>query len=210
VLSRDANISKSILTIRLVSGSFLKSILFVSLCLTFSTVQAANTSSESTEYYSVDTNDKTLLLNKLNQATPITEGGETFYGKAHSYITWKYTWRYDEDECWIVSAETDTATTYTLPLLITNNAQLQAIWDEWFRKLELHERGHHMLALNIAKQINSAIESMPSKRNCELLEHAANEIGNELIEELDKRNKAYDKRTEHGHTQGASLGEYLR
>ncbi len=50
---------------------------------------------------------------------------------------------------------------------------------------------------------------MPKERTCQELEEKANEIGHALISELEHLNISYDKRTNHGETQGAFLSEYL-
>jgi predicted secreted Zn-dependent protease len=164
---------------------------------------------EKYDFYHVHPYSKADILISLNQATPISENGEKFHGYAYSSVKWNFRWKYNSKSCWITSVDTDVNTAYTLPKLGTNIVDVNEIWEQWYPKLVLHEKGHHKLAVKMAKKIESAISDMPAETNCSALEKKANAIGHGYISELDVLNKQYDQRTSHGKTQGASLFSYL-
>ncbi len=164
---------------------------------------------ESYEFYRVYPYSKGEILSSLNKKTPISKYGEKFHGYAYSDIKWNFRWRYNKKNCWITSAKTEVNTTYTLPKLGTNIDDVNEIWNQWYPKLVSHEEGHHKFATKIAKKIKHSIVHMPSESTCSELEKKANAIGSGLVSELDDLNKGYDKRTNHGETQGASIFSYL-
>lgn len=164
---------------------------------------------EDYDFYLVHPYSKAEILISLNKTTPISESGEKFHGYANSHVKWNFRWKYNNKSCWITSANTDVNTTYTLPKLGTNLVDVNEIWNQWYPKLVLHEKGHHRLALKIAKKIESTILDMSAETKCSALEIKANAIGHGYLSELDELNKQYDQRTNHGETQGASLFSYL-
>jgi predicted secreted Zn-dependent protease len=182
---------------------------FGALWILSSTVEANDSVSEDYKYYVINPNSKSEILKSLNSASPILDGGEIFHGYADSRIDWNFRWRYNKKRCWITSTSTKLKTTYTLPKLKTQSNDVYDIWNKWYPKLVLHEKGHHKLAVKIAVKIKNAINGMPHEKTCELLERKANAIGHAFISELDDLNENYDTSTNHGETQGAFLFEYL-
>lgn len=174
--------------------------------------EAKSSVSESYEFYHISPTTKHEILKQLNQASPISEHGKVFHGYAYSKINWrfKYKWKNNSTNCWITSVHTQLHTTYTLPKLATHTHEVRQVWSKWYPKLVLHEKGHHKFALNIANKIQESITKLPTQTSCKVLERKANAIGQRLIAELDALNKQYDKRTNHGETQGAFLFKYLK
>lgn len=172
-------------------------------------VEAKNSVTENYKFYLLSPESKGEILKELNITSPIIEDGEIYHGYAYSTINWNFNWRYNKNSCWITSANTELNTTYTLPKLETKSNDVTQVWNKWYPKLVLHEKGHHKLAVNIAVRIENAISEMPKERTCQELEKKANEIGHALISELEHLNISYDKRTNHGETQGAFLSQYL-
>lgn len=174
-----------------------------------SNVQAKNSVSEDYKYYLIKPNSKDDILKSLNKASPIVEDNKIYHGYAYSHIDWDFKWRYNTHRCWISSVNIRLNTTYTLPKVKTQSNDVYDVWRQWYPKLVLHEKGHHNLAVTIAKKIESAIADMPHENTCTILEKKANAIGHAFISELGKLNRDYDRRTNHGETQGAFLSEYL-
>ena len=174
-----------------------------------STVEAKSSVSESYNFYLISPESKGEILKLLNSTSPILEDGDVYHGYAYSSINWNFRWRYNKNSCWITSASTKLNTTYTLPKLETKSNDVNQVWNQWYPKLVLHEKGHHKLAVKIASKIKNTISDMPRARTCTELEKKANGIGQALISELGELNIQYDKRTNHGETQGAFLFEYL-
>jgi predicted secreted Zn-dependent protease len=70
-------------------------------------------------------------------------------------------------------------------------------------KLITHEEGHASLAEVGAQSVYETIVALPASPTCEALGEAANAAAQEKMDELKKRQQAYDDETGHGKTQGA-------
>ncbi len=163
------------------------------------------------KYYLINTKTSAQLMSDLNHASPIKENGEIFHGHTDSNIRWKFSWQSKHGKCRISKVNTYVDITYTLPKRIhkTTDRDLQKIWDEWFPALLAHEKNHATHAINTATKIEQTIKNLTPYSNCKDLELAANKKGNILIKALNKLDKEYDKKTDHGQTEGAKLTSYF-
>lgn len=80
-------------------------------------------------------------------------------------------------------------------------------WPRYLENLRAHEDGHGTIALESAKKVVRALESLPSARSGADLRDSANAVCHAIIEECRRANTAYDDETGHGRTQGAWLRE---
>ena len=166
--------------------------------------------SEEYEYYYVNPNTRADILTSLKENSPIHENGKIMYGSSNSDVKWNLKWKHNSQICWITSVNTKVTTTYTLPKLIEGGSGIDDFWANWYPNLLTHERGHHKLAIDAAEEIERKIRKMPSFSTCDLLEKNANNIVLESINKLRRLQKDYDKRTNHGETQGASGASIFR
>ena len=166
--------------------------------------------SEEYEYYYVHPNTRADILTSLKENSPIHENGKIMYGSSNSDVKWNLKWKHNSQICWITSVNTKVNTTYTLPKLIEGGSGIDDFWDNWYPNLLTHEKGHHKLAIDAAEEIERKIRKMPSFSTCDLLEKNANNIVLESINKLRRLQKDYDKRTNHGETQGASGASIFR
>lgn len=166
--------------------------------------------SEEYEYYYVNPNTRADILTSLKENSPIHENGKTMYGSSNSDVKWNLKWKHNSQICWITLVHTKVTTTYTLPKLIEGGRDVDSFWDNWYPNLLTHEKGHHKLAIDAADEIEGKIRKMPSFSTCDLLEKNANNIVLESISKLGRLQKDYDKRTNHGETQGASGASIFR
>ena len=166
--------------------------------------------SEEYEYYYVNPNTRADILTSLKENSPIHENGKIMYGSSNSDVKWNLKWKHNSQICWITSVNTKVNTTYTLPKLIEGGSGIDDFWDNWYPNLLTHEKGHHKLAIDAAEEIERTIRKMPSFSTCDLLEKNANNIVLESINKLRRLQKDYDKRTNHGETQGASGASIFR
>ena len=160
--------------------------------------------SEEYEYYYINPNTRADILTSLKENSPIYENGKTMYGSSNSDVKWNLKWKHNSQICWITSVNTKVTTTYILPKLIEGGSGIDSFWVNWYPNLLTHERGHHKLAIDVAEEIERKIRKMPSFSTCDLLEKNANNIVLKSISKLRRLQKDYDKRTNHGETQGAS------
>ena len=174
-----------------------------------SLLRAEVTVSEKFKYYSVYPVSKSGLLDELRNKSPITEDGDVFFGYTYSSINWRFKWKYNSSKCWLTSVETSLESTYTMPKLETDYFWVKGVWDKWYPNLMKHEKGHHLIALEIAELIQEGISNLSPQSSCSKLENRANQIGFDYMEQLDVLNESYDLETNHGETEGASLFSYL-
>jgi len=184
-------------------------IIFGSFAIFPSLVIAKITVSERYDFYDIYPYSKAEMLDSLNNKTPISKNGEKFHGYAYSDVKWRFRWKYNKESCWITSVNMTVDTKYTLPKLSTSVDGVNEIWNQWYPKLVDHEKGHHKLAIKIAKKIDNSILLMSSESKCSTLEKKANAIAYGYMSELDLMNLEYDQHTNNGETEGASLFSYL-
>ena len=160
-------------------------------------------------YYPVSSPSRRELLARLNRATPIRHNGNPFHGYTDSHIEWRFWWQTVNRRCRINRVEVVVDVTFTLPRLEDSPAQVRDVWERWYPKLVRHENGHRDNALTVARRIEAGIRALPGQPDCRALEQQANALGNRLITELAAVDRDYDKRTNYGETQGASIRSHL-
>jgi predicted secreted Zn-dependent protease len=69
----------------------------------------------------------------------------------------------------------------------------------------VHEKGHAQNAIDAARKIEAGILALPSEPTCDALRTKANDLGHALmlIKDANQADIDYDRRTQHGATQGA-------
>lgn len=160
-------------------------------------------------YYPVSSPSRAELTARLNRATPIRQNGNPFHGYTAAKIDWKFWWRTENRRCSITRVEVRVDVIFTLPRLEDSPAEVRAVWERWYPQLVRHEIGHRDNALAAARRIEAGIRALPGQPDCRALEQRANALGNRLVDELAAIDRDYDKRTNYGETQGASIRSHL-
>lgn len=91
-----------------------------------------------------------------------------------------------------------------MPKLDTPQPGFQSAWDTFIRNLQIHEDGHRDIAVTGAKKISNALMAMTAS-DCETLEKNMTKKQEELFKEIQRQEDAYDKKTNHGETQGVAF-----
>lgn len=162
------------------------------------------------KYYYVKPQGQRALLPTMNRMSPIRIDGEVMYAKLDSKIEWHYKFQQVRHGCELASVGTKVKLLYTLPKLKSDSVLVKRIWNQWYPNLLKHEDGHKANAINVANKIETELKMLPGASNCKQLGKAAESIGNRWIAELHKLDANYDRDTNHGESQGASLVTYLR
>ena len=160
-------------------------------------------------YYRVSAPSRHELLARLNQATPIRYNGNPFHGYTDSRIGWHFWWQAKNRLCSISRVEVFVDVTFTLPRIEDSPAVVREVWGRWYPQLVRHENGHRDNAMAIARRIEDGIRALPAQPDCRRLEQRANALGNRLSAELLTLDREYDRRTNYGETQGASILSHL-
>lgn len=156
--------------------------------------------------YPVHARADQTLREALNAATPITSDGKRFHGYTHWNVRWNFWWQQDgAGRCRITRVATRLSTRIQMPELRTGTATQEAQFRRYHRALHQHEQGHVQFGRQAAQAIDQGIAALPEAPDCPTLERQANALGYRLLAEQVAAEKAYDRDTGHGATQGAKL-----
>lgn len=158
------------------------------------------------DYYHVPTKPEQSLFRAMQQASPIRQHSKTYFGSTRWTIDWRMTWQETtRGTCAITNVQVKLNATILMPRLVGASTAQQARFVRFESALKTHELGHYALGQESAKRIQQTIRNMPEMPDCSSLETAANGRGNRVIEQARAQEIAYDRETNHGITQGASI-----
>ncbi len=159
-----------------------------------------------TNEYAVGGDPSVPLLQLLDRASPIREGGKTFHGYTKWTVNWRFRWRDDAGAgCRIAGNITQIDGRMTLPRLVGGSADQRQRFETYLQALRQHEMGHFAIAKQAGREIDAGILALPPMRDCTSLDAAANALGYRVLDQHLAREKQYDASTGHGRTQGAWL-----
>lgn len=161
--------------------------------------------------YNIYTKDPDRLLSDLNEGSPVRENGEIYHAYTDTYVDWRYWWDKNEHSCKLNKVETTVNITYTLPRLDENNASSPVIdiWRLYYPALVKHEKGHGQIAIDAARKIENTLIHLPPCSDCSLLSQVAKLKAEEILSNCRPKHQEYDRRTNHGKTEGANIELYL-
>ena len=148
------------------------------------------------KYYDVSGTTVQEIRDQLDKQGPF-DPDENRRGPANTTFNarWYIEW-VGKSPCKITSARVDYEIIVTLPRLAAPDqisSDVATKWDAFMKPLVMHERGHALIAAEIA-QLPNILKSATCK--------TANDVANHFLEELKERNLAYDAATNHGIAQG--------
>ncbi|MBT8148783.1 MAG: DUF922 domain-containing protein [Pseudomonadales bacterium] len=165
---------------------------------------------ETLRYYPVVAQSLDTLLLALASEVPERPGGKIYHGYTHSEVGWRWQFANRAGGCRMLNVQADVQNTITLPELQGPTGQSEAarVWRQWYPALRRHELQHANNAIEIARRGETRLLTLPPAKSCSALDERANRMVEQLIAELRDINAAYDRRTKHGETEGASLLSY--
>lgn len=156
--------------------------------------------------YPVHARADQTLREALNAATPITSDGKRFHGYTHWNVRWNFWWQEDDrGRCRITRVATQLTTRIQMPELRSSTPAQEAQFRRYHQALYAHEQGHVRFGRQAAQAVDQGIAALPEASDCATLERQANALGYRLLAEQVAAEKAYDRSTGHGATQGAKL-----
>lgn len=168
---------------------------------------AAPELSETTIYYDVRGVTATDLRREINASRPADKDGWRFDAITNWKVSWRFRYNKTNLGCAIKGAvETAATVRYNLPNWVDANsapADLRNRWQRYHAALVVHEHGHGAIAASAADDVLRAIDALGAFATCAALEQAAHRTGREIIERYARFDDDYDRRTDHGRTQGA-------
>ncbi len=173
--------------------------------------------SERVEFYVVRGESPEALLREMQTKGPagVFDLRRRYFAQADSTVSWSYQYEDTPSGCVIETAEVSVETTYTYPSWEGREkagARLNAYWDHFLSRLERHERGHGEISRAAGVEVARSIKATPPQLGCTVLEKAVKDAAGAVMKANEKRQRAYDRETNHGETQGAwfDVGEAKR
>lgn len=155
--------------------------------------------------YRVSLRQGESLAAALDRASPVRRRGLVYHGSTQWQVQWRFWWRQDASGCAIERVRTEVSVHMRLPRLSGANDQQRQRFELYLTALEAHEMGHYNLAVLAGKAVEQRLQALPAAADCAALETRANEAGHRLLEDFRAREADYDRRTNHGQSQGAWL-----
>lgn len=172
---------------------------------TFAPVAGAVTRSTSTTYY--DVQGATVPEIRADLDLKRAHDGD---GYAEAFYTWSYRAKMNASgsRCRLTSLSIALAQTYAMPHWVAPDdaaPDVRATWDTYLDRLWAHERGHGRISLAAATTIERQLAAM-RRPACDRLLADASAAVHARIRMQRTQQLAYDARTGHGATQGATFG----
>ncbi|MEX0959883.1 MAG: DUF922 domain-containing protein [Burkholderiales bacterium] len=162
----------------------------------------------STSYYYIEGGSALILTEQIRKKGPVGIDGKRHASRTRWNVQWKFRHNVRDDKCQMDDATVAVGINATRPRWRgekTGPASLKRRWKQMIEAIERGEEHHKQQATLAGNQILAALEAMPPARNCQVLIETANRTANGILEKYQAASEAYDRRTEHGRKDGASL-----
>jgi predicted secreted Zn-dependent protease len=160
------------------------------------------------EPYAVTGESASELREDLYRKRPPSPDGRRF----DANVLWSLTWSFHFDAapraCALNNATVELQMLVRLPVLAADAAPSQTTRDRWesfARLLETHEAGHVDTYVEGAHALQEAFAAVLPMASCEELRTVLGDIGASAIEAIRAADIEYDRRTDHGRSQGATF-----
>lgn len=160
------------------------------------------------EYYRFSAANLSAAHTNMFDASPIVIEGKKFSG----LMQWKWEWRgkYDTSNGGCAPDRIVTQASSTIRLPKWDNVDDASYSDrkEWERAQKVllrHEKKHEAIAKLAVKEFERKANALPAEESCEAMTETINGLFDRYMDQANKQNKHYDKRTEHGRTEGTVL-----
>lgn len=147
-------------------------------------------------------------ISKSLEANPISdpsEPGSRYYALTRWQLAGDWSVRPTLRGCEVTSGQVKVTITMTLPLLTSTNTAADALnrFNTFLEKTVLHESGHVEITLQGAREYERALGNHPLAPSCDALKTQLNDLFRRNFDTIQRANRDYDVKTQHGRTQGA-------
>lgn len=158
------------------------------------------------DYYKLYSTSQLGLRREMNEKGIRWTDGKTYDGFTSWYVKWRYEYYYKKGYCSLEAVDVSVEVKYTLPKWVVKplgNREARNKWVRYSDALKKHEDGHRDFGIGAARDIEEALLSIGSRPSCDRLGADANAVAYRIINDYNKKEIEYDRKTEHGRTQGA-------
>ena len=159
-------------------------------------------------YYYVDGPSAAVLAARIDQNGPPGADGKRYPGKTKWDVQWKFRHEQHGVTCTMKEVAVAVGIAQTLPKWHgepKGAAALKTRWQQFVDALKRHEDGHKDHGLAAGKEIEAALLAANPASNCEDLAVSANSAAETIVKKYQKLDEDYDRKTDHGRSQGATL-----
>ena len=159
-----------------------------------------------TRLYDVHGTDLRSVLASVRQLGPHDDQGSWA-----ASTSWTFTWSYhpiSEGQCRVAAATVDLTVTHTYPHWATSDplsSEVTESWSHYLANVETHEHGHGEIAETAASDLVHALQAIPPQTSCDDVARLVNSTAREMLAHHAQAQTTYDRETEHGIAQGATL-----
>ena len=161
--------------------------------------------SEEIRYYDIVGRTENDLLQAMLRGAPLYEGTR-YFGLTSTEVRYTYWKTPTSTGCDLTDVEVQLRVVTTLPRWRPYSGtpyEVERKWRSFDRALQIHENGHKQFALEEADMIWRALRGLRAP-SCEAMDGEARRIATRIRDTYVLRHNAYDARTDHGSTQGAT------
>ena len=115
---------------------------------------------------------------------------------------WSLDMTADNRACSVSGVSVTLEVIYRMPKVVSDDDDINARWETLYPRILKHERQHKDIAYEVSQEILAALNALRPATDCDALVETANAIVDRLHTEERRRQRAFDKRTIGGETEG--------
>ena len=131
------------------------------------------------------------------------KGRDGHFAYTDYHIDYRFVTRPTASTCAVASATVLLRVTVLMPQLAGADARVRGRWSAFEPALRRHEMGHADNALAAAHDIESALLDIRDQPSCPVADALVKKVADEIFAALKNLDQSYDRKTDHGKTQGA-------
>lgn len=165
-------------------------------------------------YYPIEGNTLKEIHSSLQLNTPIIYNNNKFFAINNHNIELSYILDINENNnCYIKKFILTRSNDILLPQLkdlFHKDRQLQFSYNKWYEAIYRHELNHTEYTKEEIDKFIYFLESYEEQKDCNIIEKDIKDKSIKINENIDKKNILYDKKTNHGETEGCFFNDYLK
>lgn len=157
-------------------------------------------------WYNVTGTDSKAMWQSISANGPKGDDGRVFAGRTDWNLGYRYQTRFRDGQCRVSTVTTRLAVVMHMPRWQDEGRAPRALRDRWQRyvaALREHENGHRDNGVAATAEVQARVSDLPPQPDCGSFDAQARTVANEIVARYVERDREYDRRTEHGLTQGA-------
>lgn len=158
------------------------------------------------EYYDINGSCENELIREMRRKGVTGEDGRKYEANTSWHVKWNYDHTRGTQSCSADSFQVTIEIVFRYPRWTRMEDAPQALadkWDNYMKRLVVHENGHREMVLEAAAELSRAVSDMPPTQTCADLDRAVRFMSRTRMNKLNDDERHYDEATSHGATQGA-------